>query len=181
MESDMRRRFSIFWAFCVRLVTELLPDGAVTERLRGVLYGFCMKKRGKNFRVASGVRISGLNNVTVGRDVFIGCDTTILASTDVLLEDEVMLGHKVMIVTGNHTLKDGSYRYGAFNRAPVVVRKGSWVGALCTLLPGVTVGRGTAVGANSVVTKDVPDDCVAAGVPARVIKYTRECGPQNEE
>ena len=167
----MKQTFIQLWALYVRVFTNGLPDASLIQRFRGWLYGHKKKKRGKNFQVSSNVRFTFLNNISVGRDVFIGCDTTVLATNPVVLEDEVMLAHKVMIVTGNHTLKDGSYRFGEPKRAAVVIKKGSWVGALCTVLPGVTIGSGTVVGANSVVTKDIPDDCIVGGVPACVIRH----------
>ena len=54
--------------------------------------------------------------------------------------------------------------------APVVIGDGSWLGTNAVVLPGVTIGRHVAVGAGSVVTGDLPDNSVAAGVPARIIK-----------
>jgi acetyltransferase-like isoleucine patch superfamily enzyme len=53
---------------------------------------------------------------------------------------------------------------------PVSIGDGSWLGHGTVVLPGVTIGRHVVVGANSVVTSDLPDNCVAAGVPARVIR-----------
>ncbi|NTU65300.1 MAG: hypothetical protein HGB05_18340 [Chloroflexi bacterium] len=61
-------------------------------------------------------------------------------------------------------------RAGATFSAPVTIQDGTWLGARCIVLPGVTVGRGSVVGAGSVVTKDVPPNTLVGGVPAKVIR-----------
>jgi acetyltransferase-like isoleucine patch superfamily enzyme len=53
---------------------------------------------------------------------------------------------------------------------PVLIRQGAWLGQNVVVCPGVTIGRGAVIGANSVVNRDIPDFCVAAGAPARVLK-----------
>ncbi|MBV9266498.1 MAG: acyltransferase [Acidobacteriaceae bacterium] len=110
------------------------------------------------------------NCMDVGRDVFIGVGAWLHAAGGITLEDGVQLGPYVALVTGDHTMKDGSYRYGASKRAPIRLCSGSWVGAHATLTKGVTLGRGSLVAANAVVTTSIPDFTLAAGVPARVIK-----------
>lgn len=57
-----------------------------------------------------------------------------------------------------------------YHQALVVIGDDVWIGANCTILPGVTIGHNTVVAAGAVVTKDISDNCVAAGVPAKVIK-----------
>lgn len=82
---------------------------------------------------------------------------------------DVSFGPEVMVLTGTHRLGGHVERAGAFATAPVVVGDGAWIGARCTLLPGVTVGAGAVVAAGSVVNKDVPADALVAGVPAVVV------------
>jgi acetyltransferase-like isoleucine patch superfamily enzyme len=54
--------------------------------------------------------------------------------------------------------------------APIVVKKGAWLGAAATVMPGVTIGENAVVAAGALVTRDVPDNAVVGGVPARIIK-----------
>lgn len=79
-----------------------------------------------------------------------------------------MIGHQVVIATLNHDF-DPSKR-AEMTAKKVVLGKNVWVGSHATILPGVTVGDGSIIAAGAVVTKDVPERCIAAGVPARVIK-----------
>ena len=87
-----------------------------------------------------------------------------------------MIGPELLTIPQNHPLSADGDRWlpdedGAFR--PPEVGEGSWIGARVTLLPGVKIGRYCVIGAGAVVTKDIPDYAVAAGVPARVIRYWR--------
>ena len=92
---------------------------------------------------------------------------------DITIEDDVMLGPAVHIYTNNHA-SSASDRplidQGYSKVAGVTLKRGCWIGANVTLLPGVTVGENSVVGAGSIVTKDIPARTIAAGVPARIIK-----------
>lgn len=57
------------------------------------------------------------------------------------------------------------------SKGPVIIKDNVWIGDGVTILPGVTIGVNAIVGANSVVNKDIPDNAIAAGVPAKVIRY----------
>lgn len=87
----------------------------------------------------------------------------------VTLGDGCQIGHNVVFATLNHGFapEDRSTTYPA----PIVLKKNVWVGSNATILSGVTIGENAIVGAGSVVTKDVPDNAIVGGVPAKVIKY----------
>jgi acetyltransferase-like isoleucine patch superfamily enzyme len=87
----------------------------------------------------------------------------------IVLEDEVQLGPYSVLVSGDHTKLDGSYRFGRSNLAPIRICRGSWIAAHATVTKGVVIGRGALLAANSVATHDVPPYTMAGGVPARVI------------
>jgi len=87
----------------------------------------------------------------------------------ITIEDDVLIGPKVNLVTINHPL-DPAHRRATYC-APIVIKKGAWVGASVSVMPGVTIGENAVVAANAVVTRDVPDLAVVGGVPARVIKH----------
>jgi maltose O-acetyltransferase len=167
MSRDMARRWRLAWSWLVRLGTDWLPDSAATMRLRGWLYGRAMRQCGPNFQVAGGVRLLGLEHLSVGRDVYLAPGVALLASCGIQLDDEVMLAYHTVVVDGNHTRLEGSFRFGPRAEAPVRIGRGAWVAANCTVLPGVTIGRGALVAANSAVTRDVPDGASVGGAPAR--------------
>lgn len=91
----------------------------------------------------------------------------------ITIEDDVMLAGNVFISDGSHGLEhaDMPYKFQPMSRiAPVTIKRGCWIGQNVVVLPGVTIGEMAIVGANSVVTQDVPARSIAAGCPARVVK-----------
>lgn len=81
----------------------------------------------------------------------------------------MQLGPYAVLVTGDHTQIDGTYRFGPSKLAPIRICQGSWVAAHATVTKGVVIGRGALLAANSVATRDIPPFAMAAGVPARAI------------
>ena len=104
----------------------------------------------------------------VGRGVFINFGCTFLDRGGITLEDDVFIGPKVQLITENHP-EPPSVRRNVFTK-PIVIKRGAWIGAGAIVLPGVTVGKHSIVGAGAVVTKDVPDNAIAVGNPARVTR-----------
>lgn len=166
----MDRIFRYLWFVIVMKITWVLPDSRPVMWFRGLLVKLCFKKCGHNFQISSDVKINFPNKMTLGNNVYIAHGSWLNAQGEIELEDEVMLGPYTVISSGNHTLENGSYRYGKPHRAPVKIGYGSWTGAGVTLLPGVVVGKSCCCAAGSVVTKDVPDMSVVGGVPAKILQ-----------
>ena len=82
------------------------------------------------------------------------------------IEEGVQIAPRVNLITVNHDLKDKMIVICK----SVHIKKNAWIGAAATILPGVTIGENAVVGAASVVTKDVPDNAVVVGNPAKVIR-----------
>mgnify|MGYP003207787895 CR=1 FL=1 len=108
-------------------------------------------------------------NITVGKDVFINACCHFQDHGGVVLGDGCQIGHNVVFATLNHGLapEDRQTTYPA----PIVLGKNVWVGSNSTILQGVTIGDNAVVGAGAVVTKDVPENTIVGGVPARVIRH----------
>ena len=149
--------------------TGILPDLVPIMRLRGSLLKPIFRKCGRNFQICSHSMIVGPENVSIGDDVYLAFGCWIQGSGGIVLEDEVMLGPYSILASSNHTKHQDSYRFGCPSLKPIVLRKGSWTGSHVTVLGGVEVGEGSAVAANSVVTKNVPAGFVVGGVPAKII------------
>ena len=152
------------------LLANLLPDNVLFYRLRGWMacsfFGSC----GRNIKIGRSLVVHDPMKVHFGNDVFLAYGCCLLANDDIWIDDEVMFGPYCVVSAGNHTRLGGSFRYGPARTAPIRVGKGCWIGAHATLTAGVTIGPGSLVGAGAVVTKDIPSNVIAAGVPARVIK-----------
>ena len=104
--------------------------------------------------------------VFLGKNVFANHNLTVMSVGTVTIEDGVMLGPEVGIFTVNHEPKNIRVIF----TKEILIKKNAWIGARVSILPGVTIGENAIIGTGSVVTKDIPDNAVAVGNPARVIK-----------
>jgi acetyltransferase-like isoleucine patch superfamily enzyme len=106
----------------------------------------------------------------------IGMNATISAAKSIVIEERVFTGGNVYISDHGHEFRDIKRpigEQGIRKVLPVRIGANSWLGQNSVILPGVTIGKHCVIGANSVVNSDIPDYCVAAGVPAKVIqKYS---------
>ena len=115
-----------------------------------------------------------------GRHVHFGCNVyanfnlTLVDDTHIYVGDGVMFGPNVTVATAGHPilpeLRQEAYQYNA----PVHIGKNCWFGAGALILPGVTIGDNTVVGAGSVVNRDLPANVVAVGIPCRVVRQIGE-------
>lgn len=104
----------------------------------------------------------------VGKEVFINFGCTFLDQGGITIEDGVFIGPEAKILTEGHP-EQPALRH-TLQTEPVVIRRKAWIGAGAIILPGVTVGENAIVAAGAVVTKDVPDNTIAAGVPAKILR-----------
>jgi acetyltransferase-like isoleucine patch superfamily enzyme len=115
--------------------------------------------------------------IKVGRGTFIGESVVIRGQGGVTIGDAVLLAPMAKILAVNHNCADVTRPVmdQGISARGIVIEDGAWIGAGAAVLDGVRIGRGAVVGANAVVTRDVPPHAVAVGVPARVIRSTRDC------
>lgn len=113
---------------------------------------------------------NAVGDVTIGDYTRIGIHNTIIGP--VCIGNHVNLAQGITVTALNHNFEDASKRIDeqGISTKPVVIGDDVWIGANAVILPGVTIGSHCVVAAGAVVTKDVPDNCVVGGVPAKVIK-----------
>lgn len=107
-------------------------------------------------------------SIQLGKNVFINHACSFLDLGGITIEDEVMIGPRVNITSENHPVDVTSRK--TMVPGTVLIKRNAWIGAAATILPGVMVGENSVVAAGAVATKDVPDNTVVAGVPAKVVK-----------
>ncbi len=152
------------------------------------------------------VRLVGEHRIALGSDVYIGSDSwlqalgeageppaivigdgtsiaghcVLSARTEIRLGRHVLFARNVYVADHQHAFEDPSrpvLKQGIDEVSPVEIADGAWLGENVVVGPGVRIGRGAVVGANAVVLDDVPDHCVAVGVPARVVRSFGSSAP----
>lgn len=153
---------------------------------------------GAGSRILLPTRLSGTRHMSVGRNVLVGAGSWLIVpeqrspGPNIVLHDRVRMNQTSISAVWRVEIEEGvaiargcyisDHSHGFDDPdvpirdqplakvAPVLIRRGAWLGQNCVVLPGVTIGRGSVIGANSVVRADVPDRTVVAGIPARVIR-----------
>lgn len=107
------------------------------------------------------------NRLKFGKNVFINHSAILSASGGIEFEDGVSIAPGVRIATINH---DFNNRHSIYTYGKVTIKKNAWIGMGVSIMPGVTIGENAVVAGGAVVTKDVPDNAVVGGCPAKIIK-----------
>ena len=121
---------------------------------------------GEGSRVMPPITVVRGNSVKIGRGVVIMNNALMMAAGGITIDDGVMVAANAQLISNNHDL----YDHAVLTCKPVHLKRNCWIGAGATILPGVTVGENAVVGAGSIVTRDVEENTVVAGNPARVVK-----------
>jgi len=125
-------------------------------------------------RIQSYPALTEINNrIEIGNHCYLGFYLTILAGENISIGDNVLMASNVLITSQGHGTDPESsvpYMDQQLKCSPIEIGSGTWIGEKVSIMPGVTIGKKCIIGANSVVTHDIPDFCLAVGAPANVIK-----------
>ena len=149
-----------------KLLFRLNHTEPMTEEYAGILKELFGDRLGDGSYIAAPLAGAALDQVIIGENVYINTNALLMARGGITIEDNVMIAANAQIISNNHD----PYDLQILTCKPVIIKESAWIGAGATILPGVCIGKHAIVGAMSVVTKDVPDYCVAVGSPARVVK-----------
>lgn len=125
---------------------------------------------GKNLVVHSRLNVDNGKNIHVGDNFLANYNLTVLDIAPVNIGNNVWIGPNTDIYTVNHPLTAKGRRERLGIGKPINIGNDVWIGGHSTICPGVTIGSGVVVAAGSVVTKNIPDNVVVGGVPAKIIK-----------
>lgn len=169
-----------FWLYSYRVG----PDMPLTHWMlhsKRLGHWLCRKKFkvfADGASVRAGVYAVATDKISLGKNVIIRPGSMLhadpeLEGAEIIIEDDVLVGSSVHIYLDTHAYDDISmpiYYQGFYKAKSVTLKSGCWIGANVVILPGVTIGKNSVVGAGAVVTKSIPDYCVAVGNPAKIIK-----------
>lgn len=156
----------------IRLLTVMLIKRPYnTIKFRGIYYKLKLKKCGRATTIDKYVNFQFPHNIEIGELCAINSYVHIWAGNSLVkIGDRVMIASHVAITSVTHDYTTHNMRFETPLHAPVTILDDAWIGSHAVIMPGVTIGRGAVVGAGAVVTKDVPDYAIVAGMPAKIIK-----------
>ncbi|MER2013104.1 MAG: DapH/DapD/GlmU-related protein [Methanobrevibacter sp.] len=144
-------------------INHTMPNTEEYSNLLNELFG---DNLGENSVVMAPVAGAAFDRISIGNNVYINSNSLLMARGGITIEDDVMLAANVQLLSNNHD----EYDRQVLLCKPIHIKKGAWIGAGASILPGVTIGRYAIVGAGAIVTKDVGDYEVAVGIPAKAVK-----------
>ncbi len=145
--------------------------GFISQAIRYVLCKHIFNQVGEHVNIEKNAFFGSGNDISIGENSGIGINASIQGPLSI--GKFVMMGPDVIIYTRSHCYERTDLPMmlqGDSEALPVVIEDDVWIGARVVIIPGVTIGRGSIVGAGSVVTKDVESYAIVGGVPAKVIK-----------
>ena len=148
-----------------------LPPEAMEERmaLNRELFGSC----GKNVWIVPPMKLAVGKYISIGERCYFNAGTTFIDDWKIDIGDGCLFGPNVTICTTGHPISP-KHRHDGMYSFPVKIGNGCWIGANVTIMPGVTIGDNSVIGAGSVVTRDIPANVVAFGSPCRVYRQIDE-------
>lgn len=171
-----------------RALNELVYDYNMTrpsqQERRQELLRKIFADMGEGCYIEPPLRANWGSHTHLGNFVYANFNLTLVDDTHVYIGDHVMFGPNVTISAAGHPIEPELREKGFQYNFPIRIEDNVWVGAGAVILPGVTIGKNSVIGAGSVVTKDIPAGVVALGVPCRVLReigdhdreyYFREC------
>lgn len=129
---------------------------------------------GENFLINQPFRCDFGSNIKIGNNFFSNFNLTILDEATVTIGDNCFIGPNVSIYTAIHPIDPIKRNQQRQTAQPVTIGNNVWICGSVTIIPGVTIGNNVTIGAGSVVTRNIPDDCVALGNPCVPIKYIKK-------
>lgn len=152
----------------MKITTELNNSYHSQEEIRGLLEKLTGKEIDKSFSMFPPFYTDCGKNITIGKNVFINTCCHFQDQGGIFIGDRVLIGHNVTLATLNHGFS--SEDRGTTYPAPIIIKDNVWIGANTVVVAGVTIGENAVIAAGAVVTKDIPANVVAGGVPAKIIK-----------
>ena len=143
--------------------------------LKVTLLRFMGAKIGKGVVIYPGVWITPGRNLVIKDHVDLAKDVLITTTGGVEIGERTLIGYRTQIISSDHTIPPigEPFPISGDNHKRIVIGKDVWIAANCLITAGVSIGDGAVIGGGSVVTKDVPQNAIVGGVPAKIIKMRK--------
>lgn len=156
----------------LRITAEINGSYHEPEQLRALFSQLIGQPVDESFALFPPFHTDCGKNIHIGKRVFINMGCKFQDQGGIFIGDGALIGHNVVLATLNHAMSPN--QRGTMIPAPIHIGRNVWIGSNATVLPGVTIGDGAIVAAGAVVTRDVPENTIVGGVPARVMRHLCE-------
>lgn len=151
-----------------------LPRIGKSNSLRSRFIALSGATIGKNVTIYNNIEIApigGAKNLSIGDETFINSGVRFQCPDggEIIIGKNVLIGPRCQFETVNHTQLNSTNKRGNIYK-PIVIEDNVWIGAKSIILPGVTIGKGSVIASGAVVAKSIPENVLAGGVPAKIIK-----------
>ena len=164
------RRDLIIWLFYTHFISKIPYD--IGRNMRKKVVKRLFYEIGEGTSISTDVRILCPRKISIGKNVGIARNVTLDGRGGLQIDNDTMIRFESIILTSTHksNRRDVLIREQGLYYSPVKIGRNVWIGARAIIMPGTTIGDGAIIGANSVVSKDIKQDTIVGGVPARFIK-----------
>jgi len=155
-------------AFATRKLLVQMNNSSDPAEIRKLLSQITGSEIDESVAVFAPLFINYGKHTKIGKNVFINFDCVFLDLGGITIEDNVLIAPKVSLLSEGHVISPNERQ--SLVPGHIHIKKNAWIGAGAAILPGITVGENAIVAAGAVVSKDVPANAIAGGVPAKIIK-----------
>ena len=155
-------------SYSTRKLLLQMNNASSPEEIRGFQSQITGNEIDESVAVFTPLYINYGKHTKIGKNVFINFDCIFLDLGGITIDDGVLLAPRVSLLSESHPIAPDN-RHSLVPK-PIHIKKNAWIGANATILHGVTIGENSVVAAGSVVSKDVPDNVIVGGIPAKIIK-----------
>lgn len=171
-DSHIHHLMNTFSDAARRITSKINGRHRSPKQIRKLFSKLIGKKVDKSFALFPPFYTDCGKNITLGKNVFINSACCFQDQGGITIGDGTFIGHQVVLATLNHGISPS--QRSTTIPAPIIIGKNVWIGAHATILQGVRVGDNSIIAAGAVVIKDVPDNTIVGGVPAKIIRPLTE-------
>lgn len=167
-DSDLFKEIHLVKQSTERLLMELNTHYHTNETILAYMEKITEKSIDPSVTISQPFYSDFGKHITFGKNIFINQNVTFVDLGGITIEEDVLIGPSSRLITVNH-LTDPNKRRG-LKVEPILVKKNAWIGANVTILPGVIIGENAIVAADSTVTRNVPNNVMVVGSPAKEVR-----------
>ena len=171
VEEKMLKVFNELSQQALKVTMEINNKYHTPEEIVELFSKLTGKNVDKSFRLFPPFHTDCGKNITVGKNVFINACCKFQDQGGIIIGNSVLIGHNVTLATLNHDERP-QFRQNIYPKS-IKIGDNVWIGSNATILGGVTIGNGAIIGANALVTHDVAENTIAAGIPAKILREVK--------